>query len=143
MHGCRLFNSVDIPLANAVDQAVTFDTVHFDTDGYFDPAFPSRITIPVGLGGSYLIIAATQYENDSPKNERLCYIRVNGDQDLVVAENRDQVSAGNMAAPTCSTIWTLEEGDYIESVAKQNSGVNVRIKASPVHTPHFCCTLLP
>ena len=143
MNGCRVFNSKNIPIANSIDTPLTFDTVIFDTDGYFDPSHPSRITCPAGLAGYHLIIAGTQWANDNQTHERLAYLRVNGDQTSgVIMENREQVSANNMAALVVPTIFYLNEGDYVESMAKQNAGVIVNVITSLEHTPVFMCARL-
>lgn len=123
--GCSLYNSGNISAANATDTAITFDSEEFDTDGFHSTSSnTSRITIPTGKQGYYLINAIIAYASNST-GQRYLNIFKNG------AVIRQPISAltntGGAAQYSASVILNLAAADYIELYAYQTSGGSVNV----------------
>lgn len=62
LHGCKVYNGATQSV-NGNDIPLTFGAEEFDSDAYHDNSTnPTRITIPTGLGGYYLLTAGV-YSN--------------------------------------------------------------------------------
>jgi hypothetical protein len=118
--GCFISANQGTSLVTATLTAVTFGAADiFDTDAYHNPSTNnSRITIPAGLGGNYIIYGQTSWPNFSG-NKRLTF-RKNGTTNLVVQDS------GSVDITTLSNkiVANLVAGDYIEMVIRQSSGAN-------------------
>jgi hypothetical protein len=94
------------------------DSEEYDGAEFHDPATnPSRITVPVGKAGRYLVIAQTTVEGPTGTESWVLFIRHNG------STLKARVTLSSVAAPSAyhlcgqvATILSLAEGDYIESV---------------------------
>jgi hypothetical protein len=140
--GVSLYNSADIALASGTATALTFDTEYFDTDSFHSTSSnTSRITVPAGKGGKYLITYYVQFANNTT-GTRNTSLRVNT---TIVYQN-------NFSPPTSSTTATVNVGgawvgslavsDYIELFCTQNSGGSLNIQGVPSYTLHFAATYL-
>ena len=116
--GCMLFSSTTQNINNNTLTAVQFSaTDYIDTDGYHDPSTNNtRITIPTGKGGKYLVITAAIY-SVAPNGMRST-IYLNGS---AFSELR-QDATGGRSGPIDHLVMNLSAGDYIEFYAYQNSG---------------------
>lgn len=64
-HGCCIAVAVDSLIAAAGNLVIPFGTERWDTDAFHDPGANTRITIPAGLGGRYLVTGNLfLYDND-------------------------------------------------------------------------------
>ena len=102
---------------------ITYDAESFDTDGFHSTSSnTSRITIPTGKGGKYLINARVNIDANAT-GARLARFTVNGNELFAGTE-----TAGSSAAAckhTMSTIQNLSAGDYVELLCLQNTGGNL------------------
>ena len=117
--GCAVKNSSAPTISNNTHTIVNYDTEIFDTDSYHSTATnTSRITIPAGKSGYYLVTARGQYGAAA------------GFTQLNVYKNGAEISAWSNAGTTTTggTYMTntgtyyLTAGDYIETDTYQNSG---------------------
>jgi CheY-specific phosphatase CheX len=117
--GCAVKNSSGPTISNNTHTIVNYDTEIFDTDSYHSTATnTSRITIPAGKTGYYLVTARGQYGAAA------------GFTQLNVYKNGAEISAWSNAGTTTTggTYMTntgtyyLTAGDYIETDTYQNSG---------------------
>jgi hypothetical protein len=118
--GCRLTKSTAQSIPNATNTTLTFDTETFDTDGFHDNITNnSRITIPSGKAGKYLITCNTMI-NAPGSTDVASVIFKNGGTVLVI----NYISTANVSVPVSviSQIFSLAVADYIEIKAYQNSG---------------------
>ena len=112
--------------ANATFVAITWNTEDFDTNGYHDNSTNNtRITIPTGKGGYYLITGIVQYDGNGTKN-RAGELRKNGTATnylyfLAAAETT------NSPVYQMSYIIYLSAADYLEIFSYQNSGGSLNI----------------
>jgi hypothetical protein len=125
--GCMLYKGADQSISNGTTTAITFAaTDYIDTDGYHDPSTNnSRITIPSGKGGKYLITTMAWVAAGAQGLYRVI-IRVNGSS---VLTTRGPIGNGstNNAAPGMTTIYSLTAGDYIEFFLQQSTGFSADV----------------
>lgn len=121
--GCRLYKTANQTMSNSTWTTITYDAESFDTDGFHSTSSnTSRITIPSGKGGYYLINVRVNIDANAT-GARLARLTVNTNELFAGTE-----FAGSSAAAskyTFSTIQNLSVGDYVEVLCLQNSGGNL------------------
>lgn len=99
---------------------VPLDDVIFDSHGFWSPTVnPERLTVPAGAAGVYIIAGQIGYDVIS-NGRRAAWIFRNGAR-RGIAENAGDDSGLGMSF-TVTTFLELQVGDYIELVARQDSG---------------------
>lgn len=129
---CKANRTTTQSIADITSTAVSFTAADsWDTDSFHSTATnPSRLTVPSGLGGKYLIVATASWANNST-GWRDLRIRANGSIDL--ATERVGTGAANpYPISTMSTVEQLAAGTYIEVTAWQNSGAALDVTAANV-----------
>lgn len=115
-------------IANSTATAITWDAENFDTDAFHDTSTnTSRITIPSGKGGKYLIMAMFKWDDNTTGNDRATYIYKNG---VSAGALSTSVAAGYYPTAYISTIYDLVATDYLEIFVFQTSGGNRDIYAN-------------
>jgi hypothetical protein len=113
-----------IPFATLV--AIPMDGEEYDGSEFHDPATnPSRVTVPAGKAGRYLVIAQTTIEGPTGTESWVLFVRQNG------TTLKARVTLSSVATPSgyhlcgqASAILMLAAGDYVESVVYwERSGV--------------------
>jgi hypothetical protein len=111
-------------ISNTTDTVLNFSgTDHYDTDGFHDPATNnSRITIPTGLGGYYLVYGLNTWDTNAT-GRRFCELKKNGTK--IFTSNG--FGPNSTAAPSnmISIVLNLSAGDYVEYQVWQSSGGNL------------------
>lgn len=124
----RVFASASVSVANGAGAddsnggtKVAFDTESFDTDAFHSTVSnTSRLTVPVGKGGTYLIVGQASW-GTSAAGRKACWPYKNGTLRLCVDEvNGDDGGLGLSHTATCFAV--LAEGDYVELHVRQDSG---------------------
>lgn len=130
--GCSLSNTGNYTIATGAITALTFDSELFDTDNYHSTSSnTSRITIPSGKAGKYVICVVTYFESNAT-GARAAYIRKNGANINFVQGG--YTASGTLAAGlTISVTADLAVGDYIEAAVFQSSGGNLTVYGTNVH----------
>lgn len=91
--------------------AASYDSEDFDTDGFHEGVTnPTRMTIPAGLGGKYLVVA-NWYRAIAGASD--VWLRVNGTTNV---RGSYATVSSTSAGLTLSAVVDLVAGDYIESV---------------------------
>lgn len=108
--GAKAYHSTTQAITSGGDTAVLLDSEEFDSNGFHSTSSnTSRMTIPTGYGGKYLLIgflwSVTNQSSD-------CRFRVNGS--TLSTDVHFAQAAGN--AFTWSTVLTLSDADYVEVV---------------------------
>ena len=118
--GASIYNSESQSISNTTYTTLTFDSEVFDTDTFHDTATNnSRITIPSGKNGKYLIVAKFHFAGNATGTDRLGGIKKNGTSvGLFRGINGNSSSVGWNA----SVILDLVATDYIELEVYQDSG---------------------
>lgn len=119
--GCSVYASAGQTITSNTWTAINFGFEDFDTNTFHDNSTNnSRLTIPTGLGGKYLI-TYTQRWDPSGAGGRIANIYVNGTSYTTQAMNASSTYASN----TKSVIFELAAGQYIQLYAYQDSGSNL------------------
>jgi hypothetical protein len=119
--GCSLYASANISLANDASPNITWDSEIFDTDTFHSTVTnTSRITIPSGKGGKYLLIASIAFAANST-GYRLGGFQKNGSVNLY-ANQVANLSATIASLLNFSTIVEAVATDYFEVQVNQTSG---------------------
>lgn len=124
--GCQLRKSADQSISNNTDTATTFDQEDIDTDGFHSTATnTSRITIPAGKSGKYLVTMQTRFEANAT-GRRLGKLYKNGSIDSTFQFETPPMSSGATTMGN-SFFMNLVATDYIEIFSFQTSGGSLNI----------------
>jgi hypothetical protein len=124
--GCRVTKSANQALVTATNTAITWDVEDYDTNTMHDNVTNnSRITIPSGQGGYYLVQANLVY-ND-PNSSYSIAIFKNG---AAVKRNYSGTTNANDQDIEITAVLNLAAADYIEIFGRQNSGGNKNVMSN-------------
>jgi hypothetical protein len=130
--GVGLTKSADQSLTNATYTAITFDGESWDTDTYHDNATNnSRITIPAGKAGKYLVTVNLSYAASGVGSIRLVNIYKNG---ATTGDNNFPTNPTFNSCAVRSVVMDLAVSDYIQAFAYQDSGGALNLKATSLGT---------
>jgi hypothetical protein len=130
--GVSLSNTGNYTIATGAITALTFDSELFDTDSFHSTSTnTSRITIPSGKAGKYVISVVTYFDPNAT-GARATYIRKNG-ANINFVQGGYTASGTLAAGQTISLTADLAVGDYIEAAVFQNSGGNLTVYGTNVH----------
>ena len=118
---CKAYNNTTQSIPNATATALTFNAEEADTDAFHDNGTnPSRLTIPTGQGGVYLVTAFAYFGINGTGN-RFLWLRVNGS----AVRGGGASEEGHLTRDTrlgLAAILVLAAGDYIEAFVQQDTG---------------------
>jgi len=118
--GCSLWASATQSISNDTATAVLYDSEEWDTDGFHSTSTnTSRITIPTGKDGKYLVEAQIFFAANTTGNRQV-RIRKNGSIVLTGIQYAPNPAFGFYA--TTSGVLSLAAGDYLECFVLQASG---------------------
>jgi len=133
--GCNVFNNTSQSVANATTTTAVFNDERYDTDAYHDNSTNnSRITIPAGKTGKYLVFFTivvsqsasatnTYFETQLKKNGTTALYTLYSPQYRFNASFFGNANIG-------SVVLSLTAGDYLEVLCYQNQGASVDINAN-------------
>jgi hypothetical protein len=105
------------PIPSSTEVVIPLAQVALDTAG-FRGADPTRLTVPAGAAGIYLVIARGVF-SAGPSAMRVAGFRLNGGSILGLTRIE---AAGSSVAAVATEIVPLQEGDYLELRMYQESG---------------------
>ena len=119
--GASAYRTVSQNISNATETALTFDAENYDTDSFHDNSTNNtRMTVPAGKAGRYLITANTTFTNNAT-GQRIVYVYVNATH-----VNTTGPAIGGSASidlgMTTTYVANLAVNDIVEVRAYQNSG---------------------
>lgn len=124
--GASVYKTATQTINNATETALTFNAEDYDTDAFHDNSTNNtRMTIPTGKGGRYLVTATTAFFNNAT-GQRTVYIYKNGSTLLNTAQVAG-VSGSIDAFVTTSYVVNVSAADYLEIKVFQNSGGTLTI----------------
>jgi hypothetical protein len=132
--GCSLYQTAgSTSITNGTYVAMAYDAERFDTHGFHDNVTNnSRITIPAGLGGYYLVRMNTRFDL-SAVGTRQGALFVNGVQ---VSDNPEYTpSAAVYVSAIGSLILNLNAGDYLQHAVRQTTAGALSIYARNEELP--------
>ncbi|MCI0426358.1 MAG: hypothetical protein L0Z47_11035 [Actinobacteria bacterium] len=113
----------DQDFAADTDEAITFDTVVWDTDSFADlGSAATRLTIPAGMGGLYLIGGVAGFTGASASWWRF-YILKNGTDDL--AHTRGEMTTTINRVGTLNCLDVAVATDYYEFMGVTETDVDL------------------
>lgn len=114
---------------DAATTVLALDGEGEDTDGFHDTAANnSRLTVPAGLGGVYLLLGTVGFAFNAT-GVRQARIHLNGALHVVVSVNA-VTATGFPTRVGVSGMASLTEGDFVELAAFQSSGVALDVEAT-------------
>jgi hypothetical protein len=121
--GALAYHSTTQSLATSgSNQALLFDSEEFDTDAFHSTSSDtSKFTVPTGLGGKYAIIAQVDFAANATGIRR-GFIRLNGSTTLGIVTIQTVTQVGITTTIPVHRVYSLSAGDYVELVARQDSG---------------------
>ena len=123
---CRAKRNADQSIGTASTTAITLPSEDFDTDGFHSTSTnTSRITIPTGLGGDYLIAAHLVFASNATGNRQLVLWKNGAGLELIGVTN--SAISGITTRLSFTVALPLVAGDYLEIAAFQNSGGNLNV----------------
>jgi len=125
--GCFVYGTANQTVSNATVTTIPFAAEVFDTDGFHSTSVNnSRITIPSGKAGKYLVIARGTFAQNS-NGFRQTRVLKNGTAVQINVEGANSIADVQSNA---SYILDLAVGDYLELAVYQNVGGNLIVTAS-------------
>jgi hypothetical protein len=132
--GCTVYKvTTNQSISDGVSTVITFNAEDFDTDGFHDNSTNnSRITIPTGKGGKYLLIAGMQVSGNTSGTRGMTIFK-NGS--TVVLDSHQHAPTPSLSyRGSMSGIVNLTAGDYVELQAAQYSGTSLDVVAGLSNT---------
>ena len=120
--GAQAYNNTTQSVADNTFTPLALNSEAFDTNGFHDNSTNnSRMTIPAGLGGKYLLTGSAFAVAD---DETVIGVFYKNGAELRGGYYRHQVATGSplSKAAAGTTIADLVAGDYVEFAVYQNSG---------------------
>jgi hypothetical protein len=129
--GCSLTAGAVTTIANATFTAVNFSVEKYDTDSFHSTVTnTSRITIPVGKAGKYLITGKLNWASNATGYRQIAIYK-NGSG---ISYNAYAVVNGNITGTTIVTLDSLAENDYVELFGYQTSTANLDTESGSTAT---------
>jgi hypothetical protein len=134
--GVRAFHSANQSIAAGADVVVALNSERFDTHGFHDTATNnSRLTVPAGKAGIYLIQANVEWAA-STTGGRTLRIRRNGSQ--TIADVYDGAADGSGAKRQhVGCLYQLAAGDYVEMIVHHSHSGALNVVASSQYSPEL------
>lgn len=133
--GCRAYHNVNQSVANNTYTALALNSERWDSDAFHSTASnTSRLTVPTGLGGKYLIFGHAQFESNNAGLRELV-VRLNGGTFLAVWDAVPNASFGH--SMSIATVYDLAAADYAELWAYQNSGGALNVNTAGNYSAEF------
>ena len=124
--GCAVTRTSNQTISNNTATAIEWNSEEYDTDGFHDNVTNnSRLTIPSGKGGKYLISGAIIYDADADGARNLSIYK-NG----TIFNYTNIIPTSSSASYTClaaSMVMDLAAGDYIQIYTNHTAGNNLII----------------
>jgi hypothetical protein len=123
--GCSVYKSAAQSIANTTSTTLTFDSEAFDTDAFHSNVTNnSRITIPAGKAGKYLVSALIVFATNATGIRGVSLMK-NG----ATIANLVQGPSGatNSTYSNGSAVFDLAVADYLEIQVYQSSGGNLNV----------------
>lgn len=115
--GAKAYNSTTQNINNTT-AALTFNSEEFDTDGFHDTGSnTSRMTIPTGKGGKYLLQAGSF----ASASTDYMFFRVDGTTTVRGGQTFARATTGYQQ---CQAIVSLNAGQYVEIMIGNTSSIN-------------------
>jgi hypothetical protein len=120
--GCGLYRSAVATIANSTATIIDWNSERFDTNTFHDTTTnSSRITIPAGYAGKYLISWQIGF-NFNATGYRQVQVLLNGAQ---LGQSYNLVTYNGYSTQSAAIVYPLSVGDYLQVEVTQTSGGNL------------------
>lgn len=134
--GARVTNTAVQSLTTATWTSLTFDTERFDTDAFHSTATnTSRITIPAGKGGTYMIGGIVGFAGSGVGTRNVRLYLNNTTRIADIGHPPHATAAAQRFGLT--TIYDLVATDYVELQAYQDTGAALNTATTGEAFPNF------
>lgn len=141
LHGAKLLRTSDQLVQPGVATAVSFDTEKFDSDGYHAPGQPTRLTIPAGLAGVYLVGGGFELEANTDTRPMGMILQLNGATPLAITRSGPFTAGLDTPEGMVATLWNAAVGDFFELICLHNGAAARNVKHFVGNElPEFWCT---
>ena len=131
--GARVYHDANQSTADNTDVVLAFNSERYDTDAFHDTVTNnSRLTVPSGQGGKYLISGHVTWDTNDT-GSRYLKVLLNGATTIA----SQQAPADNFNRMSITTIYELSATDYIQLQSYQNSGDALNVLASSNYQAEF------
>ena len=112
---------------NTTDTTLTWNAEIWDTDNYHSNTVnPSRMTIPAGLGGKYLLTGTLAYASYGA-GSRFVSVRINGGTSFYIS-SMTNLGGFDVSIPYAMTL-ILNAGDYLQISTYHDGGAAINVTA--------------
>lgn len=118
----------NISLATKTTLYVPWEGTLYNTSGFWDPANPTRLTVPKGV--KMVKIAANVLWSSNATGSRLLRIKKNGEYTAGLPYVL-RITEGTAATQGSSGAIQVKEGDYFELEVRHEAGTNIDFRADP------------
>lgn len=130
--GCQITTAADLSVPTSTDTFIPGATEVYDTAGYHDTVTNnSRITIPSGKAGKYLLTGFLRYSANATGARDLAFYKngmaLNSAGGYITLP---AVAGGGITMLGHACVAQLAVGDYLQLLAYQNSGATLTIPAT-------------
>lgn len=140
--GARVYHNANQSTTSTVILALAMNSERYDTNGFHDTVTNnSRLTVPTGLGGYYLVTGHVEWAANAAGYRNL-FIQVGGATVIAVEQVEESDSASISVRQSLSTVYLLAAGDYVELMVQQNSGGALNVNATGNFSPEFSISRL-
>ncbi len=121
---CRIYDTSAASITTGgVEKVLTFNSERFDTDNMHSTVSnTNRITF--NTAGLYVMTAQTIY-SPNVNGDRVLAIRLNGTTYIAYETQRARSGGAGSHIMTCTTIYKMAQGDYVEMLVFQDSGATL------------------
>ncbi|HEX8433025.1 MAG TPA: hypothetical protein VF625_17190 [Longimicrobium sp.] len=120
--GVKAWPSAPVPLASFTEASIPFGTAGPDSHAFWNAGQPTRLVVPEGLGGAYLVVAHGVFAANAGYLLAAGF-RLNGTTILGLSRMASSSSGGDSLIVT--EIVSLAAGDYLELRLYQGSSTTV------------------
>jgi hypothetical protein len=131
----RVYSNADFNPTPTAWDSIDFTHERFDTDGLWAIGSPSRLVIPAGGAGLYLIGGNIEFGNVGLPGGNPAGVRILLDGTTVIAQHTDDIDRMANHAMTASCLYSLVAGNFVELQAYTRDDVNVI--AAGNYSPEF------
>ncbi len=118
---CLAWNSAAVSISNTTTTVLALDSEEYDTASMHDTVTNnSRVTVPTGMGGLYLVVGQTTWAANGVGLRRIS-LRKNGSTGLGESDQAPS-SATRQTTHQVSVLKQLAAADYVELTCFQESG---------------------
>ncbi len=116
--GCRLTNGILTGAPVTGETPLPFTTAQFDTDTYYNPTSPTRLTVPTA---GYYLIGGGAFFDWSGNGVQDIYILFDVNATMQIAQQNLIVNSGTISTASelaLTTIYKLNAGDFVRLLAR-------------------------